>query len=435
MKILHRAFTRLYFAALVLVLGWVILTPAADPATNTTVVAQVEAEGPVQKVTTVIEDKPPVLTFGLDRIPELRPELLGVPLWQYLATLIYLAIAYVCVKIFDFIVAVQLKKVASRTRTAVDDLVIELFRGPLKMLALVLFLHLGLNLFNWPAWMEVWLAKGFKLLIAFSFTYMSLKLVDLGARYWRSRPAVQADKTFNDLLVPLVTKTIKAFIIIMAVLATLDNLGFNIRTLLAGASISGLALGLAAQDTVGNLFGAAAVFVDKPFKLGDRIQAPGIDGIVEEIGLRSTRVRNLDGHLITVPNKTMGNATIINITRRPNIKTTLNIGITYDTPAGRVQEALGILSEVYRGNPMTHDVIIGFNNFADSSLNIQVIHWWKGLDFKEYMAGLQGMNLEIKRRFDDAGISFAFPSRTVYLRQDNEWRIQANSQNAPEKPA
>ena len=84
-----------------------------------------------------------------------------------------------CVRIFDFIVAVQLKKVASRTRTAVDDLVIELFRGPLKMLALVLFLHLGLNLFNWPAWMEVWLAKGFKLLIDFSFTYMSLKLVDL----------------------------------------------------------------------------------------------------------------------------------------------------------------------------------------------------------------------------------------------------------------
>jgi MscS family membrane protein len=237
-------------------------------------------------------------------------------------------------------------------------------------------------------------------------------------------------------LVPLISKTLKGFVLIMAVLVTLDNLNFNIRTLLAGVSISGLALGLAAQDTVGNLFGAAAVFMDKPFKIGDRIQGPGIDGVVEEMGLRSTRVRNLDGHLITVPNKTMGNATITNITRRPNIKTTMNIGITYDTPVEKVQEGLKILNAIYRGSPMTHDVIIGFNNFADSSLNILVVHWWKGLDFKEYINGLQGFNLEIKRQFDEAGISFAFPSRTVYLKQDNpEWRVQVSGDEREPKAA
>ena len=209
----------------------------------------------------------------------------------------------------------------------------------------------------------------------------------------------------------------------MALLLTLDNLGVNIRTLLAGASIGGLALGLAAQDTVGNLFGAAAVFVDQPFKIGDSVQLNGLVGTVEEIGLRSTRIRNPDGHLITIPNKTMGNSTITNVTRRPNIKTVMNIGITYDTSAEKVKQAIEILSETYKSEPMTHDVIIGFNQFADSSLNIMVIHWWKGLDYKEYLAGLQKLNLEIKQRFDQAGIGFAFPSRTVYLRQDNDWRI------------
>src|SRR6185436_16546824 len=187
--------------------------------------------------------------------------------------------------------------------------------------------------------------------------------------------------------------------------------------LLAGVSISGLALGLAAQDTVGNLFGAAAVFVDKPFKIGDQIQTDGVNGIVEEIGLRSTRVRNLDGHLISVPNKTMGNATITNITRRPNIKTTMNIGISYDTPAGKVQKAVDILREIYSGHTMTHDLVVGFNQFGDSALNIQVIHWWKGLDHKEYVAGMQELNLKVKGRFDEEEINFAFPSRTVYLRQ------------------
>jgi MscS family membrane protein len=222
----------------------------------------------------------------------------------------------------------------------------------------------------------------------------------------------------------MLSKSLKAFILIMAVLVTLDNLGFNIRTLLAGVSISGLALGLAAQDTVGNLFGAAAVFVDKPFKIGDLIQTDGVNGTIEEIGLRSTRVRNPDGHLITVPNKTMGNATITNITRRPNIKSTLNIGIAYETPAGKVQQAVDILREIYSGNPMTHDLIVGFNQFGDSALNIQVIHWWKGLDYKEYVKGMQELNLAVKRRFDEEMIGFAFPSRTVYLRQDSDWHLQ-----------
>jgi MscS family membrane protein len=216
----------------------------------------------------------------------------------------------------------------------------------------------------------------------------------------------------------------KVLILIMAILTTLDSLHFEVRTLLAGVSISGLALGLAAQDTVGNLFGAAAVFLDKPFKIGDRIQLNGVDGIVEEMGLRSTRIRNLDGHLITVPNKTMGNSTITNVSRRPHIKTVLNIGVTYDTPAEQIERATAILNDVFRGHSMTEDLVIGVNQFADNSVNINVVHWWKGTDHKAYVAGMQQMNLDIKRRFDQQKISFAFPSRTVYLKQDSDWRVQ-----------
>jgi len=188
-------------------------------------------------------------------------------------------------------------------------------------------------------------------------------------------------------------------------------------------SIGGLAVGLAAQDTLGNLFGAVAVFVDKPFRIGDRIQLDQVDGTVESIGLRSTRVRNLNGHLITVPNKTMGNATITNVTCRPNIKTEMNIGLTYDTPAEKVKRALKILEEIYRGHPMTVDLIVSFNKFADSSLNILVVHWWNSTDFKAYLAGMQELNLAIKERFDAEGISFAFPTQTLFLKQDSEWRV------------
>ena len=163
--------------------------------------------------------------------------------------------------------------------------------------------------------------------------------------------------------------------------------------------------------------------MDKPFRIGDRIQLDAVDGTVETIGLRSTRVRNLDGHLVMIPNKTMGNATITNVTRRPNIKTTLNIGLTYDTPTEKVKRALVVLEEVYKKHPKTFDCIIAFNKFADSALNIQVVHWWNSTDNKEYLAGLQEMNLAVKERFDKEGINFAFPTQTVYLKQDSEWRV------------
>ena len=218
--------------------------------------------------------------------------------------------------------------------------------------------------------------------------------------------------------------------VVVAVLVTSQNLGFNITAALAGLSVGGLALGLAAQDTVANLFGAVAIFIDKPFRMGDRITLENIDGVVETIGLRSTRIRNLDGHLITVPNKTMGNATITNITLRPNIKTVMNIGITYDTSTDQLKHALQILEEIYRGHSMTSDVWISFDKFADSSLNILVIHWWNSTDYKAYLAGMQDMNLAIKKRFDQERIGFAFPTQTLYVKQDSEWRLNGALANA-----
>jgi MscS family membrane protein len=220
-------------------------------------------------------------------------------------------------------------------------------------------------------------------------------------------------------LFPIIRKALKIFVLVVAVLVTSQNLGMNVTSLLASLSIGGLAVGLAAQDTLSNLFGAVAIFADKPFRVGERIQMDSIDGEVEAIGLRSTRVRNQDGFLVTVPNKNMANANIVNISKRPNIKTVMNIGVTYDCPAAKVEQAMRIIEEIYRPHPKTADLIVSFNKFDSSALNILVVHWWNSKDFKEYLAGFQKLNLELKRRFDEESIGFAFPSQTVYLRQDS----------------
>jgi MscS family membrane protein len=146
---------------------------------------------------------------------------------------------------------------------------------------------------------------------------MALKFVDLVTGYWRQRVSSGTDKSFNDQLLPIIRNSLKVFTVVVAVLLTLQNLGLNVTSLIASLSIGGLALSLAAQDTLSNLFGAVAVLTDKPFLIGDKIKLDQVEGIVESVGLRSTRVRTTEGHLVSVPNKTMGNAVITRFANQP----------------------------------------------------------------------------------------------------------------------
>jgi MscS family membrane protein len=371
-----------------------------------------------------------VLGRLLSRFTALKTEVFGEPLWKYLASLAYVVLAFLSAWLVNWLVTGRLKAWASKTTARYDDLLLGVVRGPIKVVAFVIFLHIGLRVFAWPEVVSDYLSKGLRLVVAWSLTFMLVKAVDLLLVYWRQQTATAEDASFDKQLFPLLRRVVKYFVVLVAILVTAQNLGLEITSLLAGLSIGGLALGLAAQDTLANLFGAIALFIDKPCAVGDRVKVESFDGVVEEIGLRSTRIRNLDGHLVTIPNKTMGNTPITNVSKRPNIKTVMNIGITYDTPAERVQQAAAILNEVFKGHPMTADAWVSFNQFADSALNFLVIHWWNSTDYKAYLGGMQEMNLNLKARFDAAGISFAFPTRTLYVKQDSDWRITG----APQPP-
>lgn len=366
-----------------------------------------------QQGTVLIAPRDPFY-FGLDHVPLFRKPIfgrVGQPIWEILASLIYIVLAFYISKFLDFFVNSRLKKWASKTETKVDDLLLEFLHGPTTLLTFVILLHYGLYLSSF-------FSIGLKVLVAVSLTYLAVKCVDLLILYWRERSTGGVDKSFDEMLLPVISKSLKVFIVIVSALLTSDNLGMNIKSVLASLSIGGLALGLAAQDTLANLFGAVAVFVDKPFRIGDRIKLDSVDGTVESIGLRSTRVRNLDGYLVTIPNKVMGSAVITNISRRPTIKTEINIGLTYDTSNAKIELALAILKKIYKEHPLTHDAQVSFNCFADSALNLQVVHWCKTQDYDSYLAAIQEMNLAMKKRFEDEKIEFAFPSRTIYIKAD-----------------
>jgi MscS family membrane protein len=386
---------------------WAQAQPATNATTTTTAVADLSTRA-----------EPKVwLTFGLDRFATLRyAPVSDIPLWQYLASLIYIFLAFYVSKALDAVLTGRVKKWAEKSKTKFDDLLVQLMRGPVKIISFVILLHIGMRVYSWPEFVAEFFSKALKIIVAISITYVLLKAVDVMINVWRERTTTPENEQFGRQLLPLISKSLKVFVVVVAALVTSQNLGLNVTGLIASLSIGGLAMGLAAQDTLANLFGAVAVLVDKPFKVGDRIQLDTLDGTVETIGFRSTRVRNLDGHLVTVPNKAMGNATITNITARPTIRTVMNIGLTYDTPARKIRRALSILEEVYKQHPKTSDFVMSFNKFESSSLNIMVVHWWGDADFKAYLAGIQEMNLTLKERFDAERIEFAFPSQTLYLK-------------------
>jgi MscS family membrane protein len=289
-----------------------------------------------------------------------------------------------------------------------------------KLVTFVVLFHIGLQVFDWPVWLEETLSRLALIGVAVALVLVSLRAIDFIIQFWREQPKAGGEKGFNDQFLLLVGKLLKSVLVVIAALTLLSNVGVNITALLGSVSVLGLALGLAAQDTVSNLFGTVAVFVDKPFKVGDRIQiSGGVDGTVEEMGLRATRVRSLDGYLITVPNKAVGNNTVTNITARPTIRTVLNYGLTYDTPAARIRRGTELLREIFNGHPLSKDVSVTFNRFDASSLNIEVVLLTATTDWKVYTAALEDLNLQVKERFDSERLEFAFPTQTVYLKADS----------------
>jgi MscS family membrane protein len=396
---LFKAFLLLLFAA------WAWALWGAQTATNLPPARSTNA--PSQLVQDVEHWGEHPLSFGLNNVPFLRSTtLLGQPLWKYGASLIYILLAFFAAKVVDWATRNPLRRLGTTGERRAEEVPLML-RGPIKIVVFVILLHLGLNLFAWPPMLRVYLSRGLIVIVAVSLTYLVIKILDLVLERWTRRHQQQTNEQFNQQLLWVLRISLNIFVIVVAVLVTAQNLEINITAAIASLSIGGLAVGLAAQDTLGNLFGAVALFVDKPFRIGDQIKLDAAEGTVEAIGLRSTRVRNPDGYLIAVPNKTMGNAAITNLSQRSSIRTTLNLVLARGLPAEKVKRALELLEEIYRGHPMTRDVWISFNQFAGGNLNVEIVHWWKGTDTQQHLAGMQELNLKVKERFDAEGITMA----------------------------
>ena len=420
MKLKFDTLFNLALGALVLILCWSVWKSASSSATaagppgSAATARQPGTNANTISVAAGLEDRDPEWIDHLaGDIPVLKHRLLGNELWKYIVSVLYLLLAFYVAKLMDYLARVWLRRLSGSEHGSFQHLLVETLNGPIKVVVFVIFLHIGLGVVRWPPRTELIVGKCFTLVAAGALTYLALNFVDVAITRWRRKAETERDITFDANLIPMIRKSLKLFILIMAVLVTAQNLGVNVTAALTSLSIGGLAVGLAAQDTLANLFGAVAVFWDKPFRIGDTIRLDTVEGVVENIGMRSTRVRNGNGFLVTIPNKTVGNATIINISSRAGIQTEMNLKLVSDTPSEKIARAVQILEEAYGSNPLVQKPTVSFNKFVDGSANVLVSFAWKGVDDKPYLAAVQKMNLQAKQRLDAEGIRLAQPVPTV----------------------
>jgi MscS family membrane protein len=345
-----------------------------------------------------------------------------------LVTLLVVAIVDVLfVKIF-------IEHVTSKTETEVDDMIGVAVRPPLKLFVFSIgFLCSSIPILKnlEDAYFEVFI----RVIAALAATAVAVGCYRLVTplNHVLTKIAARTDNTIDDLIVALLRKAIKITLVVVSVLFIGQSiLGLNITALVAGAGICGLAIAFAAKDAISNVFGSITIILDRPFQVGDRIQVSGITGVVERVGFRSTRIRTLDGCVVTTPNNIMATAAIENFNARPYIKYTFGLGLTYDTPAEKMERAMEILHEIFDNHKgMSEDLPprINFTAFNDFSLNIAVIVWYHPGDYFEACGWMTEKNLEILKRFNAEGLEFAFPTSTTFLAGDSSRTLEVAVKN------
>lgn len=347
----------------------------------------------------------------------LNQEFMGNALFKYLLFFLVLFAAY---SIYHIILKVSESQILKRLVDDKRDLyqgLLKIARNPLKLVLGTLAFWIGVRIFDLPETARLVIQNLFLALFAVTVCYVLLKIIDVLVAFLKPRVA-KTESRLDDHLLPIFSTTTKVFIIVITILLVIQNWGYNITSLIAGLGLGGLAFALAAQDTLSNVFGAIAIFVDQPFHIGDVVQMEGILGSVEHIGIRSTRIRTFDGTLVTIPNSTVANSKIDNYQLRPTRRTNFTIGVTYDTETDKLQTGVEIIREVMSAHPGTAHYRAYFNSYGNFSLNILAHHFCKYLEYEEYLKCIEEINFEIKRRFEAEGIQFAFPTQTLYLKTE-----------------
>ncbi len=357
----------------------------------------------------------------------LEQEIGGNTIENWCISILFILGAIVVVKLLSLLGKKLIKPFVSKTTNRLDDVIYYSLDSPLKFAVILLGIWIAIHRLVYPDSFVTVVDHAYSILIVLDITWVFARMGSgLLQIYWGQK----ADGHTNKMM-PVIKRTILVVVWIIGIIMALSNVGVNISALLGTLGIGGIAFALAAQDTVKNIFGAFTIFTDKPFTIGDTINVNGFEGTVVDVGARSTKILGYDKRITTVPNYKITDASIVNISSEPMRRVTVKLGLTYDTPPEKMKEALDILRAIPKRveNVSTDpsDITANFTDYTDSALVITYYYYITKQG--DILKVTSDMNMEILASFNKAKLEFAFPTQTLYVRQDGETDVTEGKEN------
>ena len=352
-----------------------------------------------------------------ESLPFLDERLLGNQTRAWVTAGVVFVVVFLTLRLLKLLTTRHLGRLAQKTATQVDDLVVDLLGGTRSWVLAVLALYAATFFLKIPGDK----ARLFRSLTAVAFLLQGALWGNRLITFWlteylRRRGEIdRAGRTTISTLGFVGRLVLWATLLLLA----LDNFGFKVTGLITGLGIGGIAVALAAQEVLKDLFASLAIALDKPFLIGDAITVGEFSGTVEFIGIKTTRVRSINGEQIVIPNSDLMGSRLRNFGRMEERRVAINLGLVYQTPAERMERAVALVREALTGREGIRLDRVHFRAFGESALFIEAVYFVTSAEYFTYMDLQQEINLEILRRFAAEGIEFAYPTQTVFLGRDN----------------
>jgi MscS family membrane protein len=351
-----------------------------------------------------------------NKFPILAHTIFGIPFANLIAAFTILFIFMLFRRFFTFVLVGSLQRLAKKTTTYYDDRVISALKGPVRFA----FVVIGLHLFFTLIFMETGVIKKIlNSLIVFDLFWAIIAIADAFRGVFHSTTA-KFNKELSKELGNFILKIVKILIGGLGLAAVLQVWGINVTALVASLGLGGLAFALAAKDTASNLFGSLALLADKSIRIGEWIKVGSTEGVVEDIGMRTTKIRSFGKSLITVPNQLIANTPIENFSRRGTRRIKMRIGITYGTSSEEIKnivEEIKYMLHSHEGISKKETLLVNFESFGDSALNIFIYTFTDTANWEKYLEIREDVHLQIMRIVEENNSAFAFPSQSIYVEQ------------------
>lgn len=339
----------------------------------------------------------------------------GNSLREYLIALGVFVLVIIALKVFKKVVIGKIKKLVNHTKTELDDLLIKVIDSVGWPFYLFFSLYLAFQFIELLEIIERIVFYAFLILVIYYIIKAIQVLIDYGVQKLIKKKQEEEKEKFDPSIIKLISKIIKILLWGLALIIILQNLGYNITTLVAGLGIGGIAIAFAMQNILGDIFSSFTIYFDKPFQVGDFIIVGEDMGVVKKIGVKSTRIQTLQGEELVMSNKELTEARVHNYKKMEKRRIVFSFGILYETPTEKIKKIPAIVKKIIDEIDIAETDRVHFKDFGDFSLNFEVVYFLNSSDYNKYMDTQEKINLNIKQEFEKEGIEFAYPTQKIFV--------------------